>query len=229
MVGLAVAGRAPAGGEGTALVAFAEGVAQRGGGQALLAPDVQGHRITAQHHGDDPGIAGQPAGLGGGELPAGVQGRGPEPGDQFSQAHGEHQVRALPTTGGQLAVVEQPAHRLHQRVGITARGPAGISYPIDGGTAAAERTQHFEYPGTALRVELPGEADRAVGPGADPQLPPLLGFLDGPGAARVQMSQQPLTDPGQSSGTEPAGGAGQGLLGLRDRIGMYARRDPTHG
>jgi len=65
MVRVAVAGCALAGRKGASLIPLAQCVAQGGRSQTLVAPDVQGHRVGAQDHGDDRRIAREAAGFGG--------------------------------------------------------------------------------------------------------------------------------------------------------------------
>jgi hypothetical protein len=55
------------------VVAVGEGGAEGGAGEAVCASDVEGDGVGAQHHGDEPGVAGQSAGVGGGDLSAGVE------------------------------------------------------------------------------------------------------------------------------------------------------------
>ena len=138
VVRFAVAGWALTGGKGTSLIALAQSVAQGGGGEALVASDVQGHGVGAEDHGDYAGIAGKTAGFGGGELPAGVQGRWPQAVDEVAQAHGEDQMWALPAAGGQRAVVEKPGHGFDEGVCIPAGLAAGIGNPVDRGATAVE-------------------------------------------------------------------------------------------
>lgn len=127
VMGLAVSGLAVAPGKRALFVAVGESVADRGGGQTVLAADVERHRVAAQHHRDQRGIAGHAAGLSRRQVPTGVQNRGPESVNEVAQCHGEDQVRALPTPGGQPTLVEQAAHGFHEGVGIAARWAAGIS------------------------------------------------------------------------------------------------------
>ena len=90
VMGLTIAGWAVAPGKRTFFIALSEGVADGGGGQAVLASDVEGHGVAVEHHGDQGGVAGQASGFGGGQVPAGVQGRGLEAVDEVAQCHGEY-------------------------------------------------------------------------------------------------------------------------------------------
>ncbi len=67
-------------------VAEHQGFPDRGGDQALAAADVEHLTQGPEHGGDDLGVARQPAHRGGGELVAGVQDRGAEPGAELLEA-----------------------------------------------------------------------------------------------------------------------------------------------
>ena len=84
--GLAVLG-------GAAAVADAHRDPHGLGVQAAFAADVEDLGLPAEHDRDDPGGAGEPSGLGGGDAAAGVQGAHPggvEVGEQLLEGHGDH-------------------------------------------------------------------------------------------------------------------------------------------
>lgn len=60
------------------------------GVKAALAAEVQDVGIGAEHGGDDAGLAGQAAGLAGGDAVPGVQRGGAQPAKQGIQAHRDH-------------------------------------------------------------------------------------------------------------------------------------------
>lgn len=68
--------------------------------------DVHGLAGAAEHDWDDTGVAGQPAGLTGAQLPATFadpeQTRFPEPGGQGLQGEGEVDVGTVEAAGGQF-------------------------------------------------------------------------------------------------------------------------------
>src|SRR4051795_11612131 len=92
VVGLAPHRWDGAAGVGAAAVPVGQGAALGGAEEALGVAEVEDLRGGAQHHGHDPGLAGDPAHRAGGEDGVGVQ--DPDPGQllaQRVQAHGDHE------------------------------------------------------------------------------------------------------------------------------------------
>jgi hypothetical protein len=119
------------------LIALAEGVTQGSGGQAVLASDVQGHRVSTQHHRHHAGVARETTGFGGGQLPAGVEYGGAETVDEVGEFHGKDQVGALPAPRGQFTLVQKAAHGFDEGVGSAFRRTglrvSGIPSMVGGG------------------------------------------------------------------------------------------------
>ena len=89
---------------GAAVVAESHREALGLGVQSASAAEVEGLGPAAQDGGDDPGGAGEAAGLGGGEVAAGVQGADPgglEVGEELFEGHGDHDGGAAATGLGQ--------------------------------------------------------------------------------------------------------------------------------
>jgi hypothetical protein len=79
-----------------AAVAQAHRDALVAGVEAAFPADVEGLGVAAEDDRDDPGLAGEPAGLGGGDGGAGIQGRDAEAADELVVADGDHDRRGGP-------------------------------------------------------------------------------------------------------------------------------------
>ena len=101
MVGVALAGGSVAalGGAGGS-VAQGEGDALGLGVEAAGAAEVEDLGLPAEHGGDDPGPAGQAAGLGGGDDAAGGQPGRLEPTHQGVEGHRDHDGGGHAAAGG---------------------------------------------------------------------------------------------------------------------------------
>ena len=104
MVGVAERGRPVAALGGAAVVPQCQGDALGFGVEAASAAEVEDLGAGAEDGGDDPGGAREAAGLGGGDLPAGVQVTHPgrmQVGEQLVVGHGDHDGGATAAGLGQ--------------------------------------------------------------------------------------------------------------------------------
>src|SRR5947199_10512062 len=103
VVGVCPAGWPVAAGEGTSPVPQHEGAAEGSGGEAALPADVQHLAGAAEHGGDDPGVAGQPAGGGWGQVGAVVEGAHADLLAQVVVVEGDDDLGSVAAVVGELA------------------------------------------------------------------------------------------------------------------------------
>jgi hypothetical protein len=176
-VDVAPGGRDRAAGEHAVPVALVQGVADGGGGAALLLADVQRQAGGVGEHAHHAGVAGQPAGGLGGDRPGEGQFAAGDPDRSAVGAQGEP-VDGHPHLGGgaahrgQLAAAQRAAGQRDQRVAH----PPAVAAPVTGRPVAVPlRLQSGVHGLPADRVQMPGQVDPAVGADRHPQDPRLPG------------------------------------------------------
>jgi hypothetical protein len=153
------------------------------GGQPLASP--LGLTGPADQHPGDRGVTGQPlAGLRvQGSGPAPIPTNGPWAAQEAVQVHGDQQLRADPTTLGELAGFQVAAGQLGQGVGATLAGATGVL----GAGGAGEGVQGGQQGLAGLGVELALEGDHALDGRGQPQ-PASVMTLVGPVTLAVRSS-----------------------------------------
>ena len=168
-----------AAGGGAAVVAESHREALGLGVQASSAAEVEGLGLAAEDGGDDPGGTGEAAGLGGGEVAAGVQGADPgriEVGQELFEGHGDHDGGAA-AAGLRQGLAGDGLDELAERLPVAHVGGqvlvdvgGGVSGPVRSGPSAScpvpgrGRTGSGTVRGRCRRVLPHAEASPAARP-----------------------------------------------------------------
>ena len=210
-----------AAGDGAGVVEQGQGAALGAGVQAAGAAEVQGHRVAVEDGGDEPGVAGQPAGLAGGDRDPGVEPGGAEPGEQGVEVDRDQHLAAVaavagPAAGGQVLDQLAPARRrgsrrcsrpsrvpgadssTHQVAVPVAAQPAGCGEPVQ------RRVRRWPW-SSGIR-NLPGVGAVAVVVQGQEGL-----GLGGAGLPAQQDRLVPVGQVGVDGGEHPPGGLPQPL------------------
>jgi hypothetical protein len=210
---------APVGGGGAAgehavPVAAFDGAAQMRRDDPLVAADVQRQPVGAHHHPGDRGVAGQPAGAGGGDpRPEPGAGRA-RPGragvGEVLDVDGDDDVRLDRAQQRQAPRRERVVGQLHQRVGQLLGPRADVALWAGG---LHDRLQRGLQLLPTHGVQLPAQTQRAVGVPGQAQGPALGGVRLGP--VGIQRLLEQLHRGGQIIVRPPGGDGGPYLVERR--------------